>query len=262
MKKRVAAICLLSTFSVHGYLQYFHTQLIAGKQITDFSGQDVRGLQFSSIPGLVLKGANFHNVRGQMCVQTDKNARAFGQVCDPNLKTDFSGMDVSGANLSSSNFSQALFVKTNLAGADLTHSTFKFVDFSGAHFQGAQIGTTDFTGANLTGAIGFESVVQTDSQCIFTCATMPDGTVCIPGMKEWKTKDASGKEVTVLCNCPDVKKIKTDPKKYCTSQEFVRSLNLSAVMANVPQQDTGTQNTQSATVPAPAQTEKKTTVKK
>lgn len=230
--KKIMMLCLLPVISMHGYVKYIAQKLKTGHQIADFSGSDLRGLSFIDFSGLVLKGVNFHNVRAQVCMPTDKNKNAQAMVCDPTARTNFTGLDLSGADLSSSDFSSAIFAKANLAQTNLQHASFRFVDFTGAHFEGATIGTTDFTGANFTGAIGLESVIQVDAHCIFTCATMPDGTVCVPGTKEWKTKDASGKDISIPCNCPDPKKIKGDAKTYCTSKEFTSSVNILTAVQN------------------------------
>lgn len=62
-------------------------------------------------------------------------------------RADFSGLDLSMADLSGIDFSDGLFVGTrleraNLSGCDLAH----------ANFRGAQIGYSNMTGANLQGA--------------------------------------------------------------------------------------------------------------
>jgi uncharacterized protein YjbI with pentapeptide repeats len=230
--KKIIILCLLPVACMQGYLKYIAQKLKTGHQITDFSGMDLRGMQFTDFSGLILQGVNFHNVRAQVCTLTDKNKNVKSMICDPTLRTNFTGLDLSGADLSSSDFSSAVFSKANLAKTNLQHSSFRFVDFTGAHFEGATIGHTDFTGANFTGAIGLESVMQADTQCIFTCATMPDGTVCTPGTKEWKSKDASGKEISIPCNCPDPKKIKGDAKTYCTTKEFTSAQNIQVAVQN------------------------------
>ncbi|MGD9240143.1 MAG: pentapeptide repeat-containing protein, partial [Desulfobacterales bacterium] len=57
-------------------------------------------------------------------------------------KCDFSGMDLSGAELCGGIFEEVIFRKANLAGADLRESIFTKPDFSGADLSGVNMHST------------------------------------------------------------------------------------------------------------------------
>ena len=66
---------------------------------------------------------------------------------DSGIKADFSGANLSGANLSDANLSGANLSDADLSGADLSDA-----DLSGANLSRADLSRADLSGADLSGA--------------------------------------------------------------------------------------------------------------
>jgi hypothetical protein len=66
--------------------------------------------------------------------------------------TNYSGLDLSGANLTGIDFTGADLSNTNLTGANLTGVNFSNADLDGAVLTGATLSNVNFTGADLVGA--------------------------------------------------------------------------------------------------------------
>lgn len=74
---------------------------------------------------------------------------------------DFTGIDLSSANLVGTSFKHSTFVNANLSGADMRNGAFEYSNLRGANLSGLVAGRTDvevlwvygsdFTGADLTG---------------------------------------------------------------------------------------------------------------
>ncbi len=111
------------------------------------------------------------NLSGQ-----DLSGRNFGPV-------DLTGADLSNANLAGANLGQALLFDTNLDGADLSGANLKeavIVNFMEGSMEG-----TNFIGADLTGVFGIADL----STATLGNATCPDGTsatdtACASGLSQ------------------------------------------------------------------------------
>ena len=75
------------------------------------------------------------------------------------MGADFSGANLSGAEIRNVNLTFGRFVTTDLRGAKLLNLDLSRADFSGANLTGAEITGSNFDGANLTGAKGLETLV-------------------------------------------------------------------------------------------------------
>lgn len=68
------------------------------------------------------------------------------------IRADFSGMDLSGQDLSDVDFRRAIFTATNLSDADLTDANLSEAWLEESNLRGADLTRTDFSHANLKGA--------------------------------------------------------------------------------------------------------------
>jgi len=68
------------------------------------------------------------------------------------IGTDLRGANFSKANLTLANFKNAILADANLSGADLTHANFENADLSNADLSNSELFGTIFDGANLQGA--------------------------------------------------------------------------------------------------------------
>ena len=75
------------------------------------------------------------------------------------MRTDFSGANLSAAEVRNVNFTSGKFVGTKLRGSKLVNLDFTKADFSDADFTGADISGSNFKYSNLAGAKGLESLV-------------------------------------------------------------------------------------------------------
>jgi len=97
--------------------------------------------------------------------------------------TNLLGTNLRGANLSSVNLASANLKEANLANANLTNAYLYSANFSGANLEGADLRGadllyTDLSGANLLGANLTGVYLDTTD---LTGATMPDGSIFVPG---------------------------------------------------------------------------------
>ena len=73
---------------------------------------------------------------------------------EPNgSRADFTDVDLSGSDLSATNFNGATFVRTKLVGATMSCANFYGADFTGADLQRAYLSCADMHGTNLTNAV-------------------------------------------------------------------------------------------------------------
>lgn len=105
---------------------------------------------------------------------------------------NFNYADLSGANMSSSNFSRSSFQSADLSGANLYDAIFSDANMFHANLQGADLGAVSFDYTNLMGANLFDTNL---SGARFTMAIklkdaiMPDGSrhLCpqCEGLQHW-----------------------------------------------------------------------------
>ena len=73
---------------------------------------------------------------------------------EPNgSRADFTDVDLSGSDLSATNFNNAIFVRAKLVAATMSCSNFYSADFTGADLQRAYLSCADLHGANFKDAI-------------------------------------------------------------------------------------------------------------
>ncbi|OLT54424.1 hypothetical protein BJF89_16750 [Corynebacterium sp. CNJ-954] len=120
-----------------------------------FSQQDLRGHSFA---GQDLTHADFSESDLRTTPDTSSPTTA-----DNILRTDFTNATLTSSRFVKVRANRALFVDTNLSGADLTRADFTQADFTGAdlsdaNLTGATIDRTNFALTNRTGTIGLEEV--------------------------------------------------------------------------------------------------------
>lgn len=142
---------------------------------------------------------------------------------------DFSNIDMSGKNLSNTNFAGSNFSNTSLVNANLSESRLTRSNIAGANFEGANLShaillgvdlnSANFKGANLSGAIVAGHQI---------CSTPSVGS-CV--LSKTETTDSEN-IISILINHPKIRDITRkigSPNKRKTliikSNEFVRGMN-------------------------------------
>lgn len=169
--------CMILICSVKLSLGYIPAQVKAFKEsildttkVTDCTNCDFRGAR---LIGLQASGVHMPGVTCQPCIKTTANSKNKLMVCIEKRPADLSGINLSGANISSSCFDGANLTNANLSGAD---------------FSNGSASGTNFKDANLQGLIS--------TNATFFNAIMPDGKICSAKLKTW-----TGDGVTINCNC-------------------------------------------------------------
>jgi len=182
MSKLIKIIfCVMLICSVDLSFGYIPAQVKAFKEsildttkTTDCTNCDFRGAR---LIGLNASGVHMPGVTCQACIKTPTNSKNKLMVCVEKRPADLSGINLSGANISSSCFDGANLENANLSGAD---------------FSNGSASGTNFKGANLKGLIS--------TNATFCNAIMPDGKICSAKLKTW-----TGDGVTINCNCQQSK---------------------------------------------------------
>lgn len=94
------------------------------------------------------------------------------------LGSNLQGANLSSANLASADLREANLINANLTNAELYSANFSGANLEGADLRGADMLYTDLSGSNLRGANLTGVYLDTTD---LTGATMPDGSIFIPG---------------------------------------------------------------------------------
>jgi len=121
----------------------------AAQAILDYLSKDVT---LTSTPSALSGGAGNLPVRNVELLLTSDETTPLGQA--RGSISNYIGIDLSGQNLSTGNFSGLALNYADLRGTDLSHAVLTGVSFANANVTGADFQGADLRGANFGGAVG------------------------------------------------------------------------------------------------------------